>query len=96
MWWPALGGVVVGAGGLIDPRALSVGYATSPNCFREPCYRRSAASLLAVKAVIWSVALGSGTSGGILAPLLIIGGSMGSVMALVMPAASPGSGRCWP
>ena len=46
--------------------------------------------LLVVKAVIWSVALGSGTSGGVLAPLLIMGGAMGAVLAAVLPAAAPG------
>jgi len=93
MWWPALGGVVVGAGGLIDPRALSVGYASIQQLLSGTLVEGSAASLLAVKAIIWSVALGSGTSGGVLAPLLIIGGSMGSVLTAVMPAASPGF---WP
>ena len=46
--------------------------------------------LLVVKAIIWAVALGSGTSGGVLAPLLIMGGGMGAVLAHVLPAASPG------
>src|SRR3546814_15032151 len=41
--------------------------------------------LLAVKAVVWLVALGSGTSGGILAPLLIIGGAFGGLIGLVLP-----------
>ena len=50
----------------------------------------SALLLLAVKAVIWAVALGSGTSGGVLAPLLIMGGGMGAALAHVLPAASPG------
>ncbi len=53
----------------------------------------AAVVLLAVKAIIWSVALGSGTSGSVLAPLLIMGGSMGAVLAGFLPAASPGS---WP
>jgi chloride channel protein, CIC family len=53
----------------------------------------TAVLLLVVKAVIWSVALGSGTSGGVLAPLLIMGGAMGGVLAGILPAASPGF---WP
>ena len=78
---------------MIDPRALSVGYASIQQLLSGTLVEGSAASLLAVKAIIWSVALGSGTSGGVLAPLLIIGGSMGSVLTAVMPAASPGF---WP
>jgi CBS domain-containing protein len=93
MWWPALGGIVVGAGGLIDPRALSVGYASIEQLISGHLLAASAVSLLIVKAIIWSVALGSGTSGGVLAPLLIIGGSMGALLVGIMPAASPGF---WP
>ena len=51
--------------------------------------------LLMVKAVIWAVALGSGTSGGVLAPLLIMGGGMGAALARCCPPPAPGSGRCW-
>jgi len=50
----------------------------------------SALLLLVVKAIIWAVALGSGTSGGVLAPLLIMGGGMGAALAHFLPAASPG------
>jgi CBS domain-containing protein len=46
--------------------------------------------LLVVKAIIWAVALGSGTSGGVLAPLLIMGGAMGAALTHILPAASPG------
>ncbi len=93
MWWPMLGGLVVGVGGLIDPRALSVGYDNIALMLAGAIPPLSAVRLLAVKAVIWSVALGSGTSGGVLAPLLIIGGCMGAGLAHVLPAASPGF---WP
>jgi CIC family chloride channel protein len=90
MWWPMLGGVVVGIGGLIDPRALGVGYDNIALMLRGGIPPLSALSLLLVKAVIWAVALGSGTSGGVLAPLLIMGGSLGAGLAHVLPAASPG------
>ena len=90
MWWPMLGGVVVGIGGLIDPRALGVGYDNIALMLQGGVPPLSALSLLVVKAVIWAVALGSGTSGGVLAPLLIMGGSMGAGLAHVLPAASPG------
>jgi H+/Cl- antiporter ClcA/CBS domain-containing protein len=93
MWWPMLGGLVVGIGGLIDPRALSVGYTNIAEMLNGSIIGTSALILLLVKAIIWSVALGSGTSGGVLAPLLIIGGAMGAVLSGVMPTAAPGF---WP
>ena len=93
MWWPALGGLVVGIGGLIDPRALGVGYDNIAQMLQGNMLPAGAILLLVVKAIIWSVALGSGTSGGVLAPLLIMGGSMGAALAGFLPAASPGF---WP
>lgn len=93
MWWPMLGGLVVGIGGLIEPQALSVGYDNLAQMLQGGLLPTAALVLLLVKAVIWSVALGSGTSGGILAPLLIIGGAMGAALTGWLPAASPGF---WP
>ncbi len=90
MWWPAIGGLVVGLGGLIEPRALGVGYSNIAQMLSGQTIAWSALVLLLVKALIWAVALGSGTSGGVLAPLLIIGGAMGAVLSGIMPAASPG------
>ena len=90
MWWPMLGGVVVGIGGLIDPRALGVGYDNIAQMLQGGMLPAGALLLLAVKSIIWAVALGSGTSGGVLAPLLIMGGGLGAALAHVMPAASPG------
>jgi CIC family chloride channel protein len=80
MWWPAIGGAVVGLGGLIDPRALGVGY---PVIGDELAGRMAIGALLLLlgcKLVMWSVALGSGTSGGILAPLLMMGAAVGGVV----------------
>jgi CIC family chloride channel protein len=85
-----LGGLVVGIGGLIDPSALGVGYDNIAQLLQGGMLPASAVLLLVVKAVIWAVALGSGTSGGVLAPLLIMGGSLGAAMAHFFPAASPG------
>lgn len=90
MWWPMLGGLVVGIGGLADPRALSVGYGNITQMLQGALTSGSALKLLLVKAIIWAVALGSGTSGGVLAPLLIIGGGLGAALAQTLPAASPG------
>ncbi|HZU79079.1 MAG TPA: chloride channel protein [Acidimicrobiales bacterium] len=79
-WWPAIGGLVVGIGGLIDPRALGVGYASISDELAGRIALGGLVVLLVVKLVVWSVALGSGTSGGILAPLLIMGAALGGVM----------------
>jgi chloride channel protein, CIC family len=93
MWWPALGGIVVGLGGLLDPRALGVGYDSIAQLLQGTMPPASGLLLLAVKAAIWAVALGSGTSGGVLAPLLIMGGGLGAALSHLLPAASPGF---WP
>jgi H+/Cl- antiporter ClcA len=90
MWWPMLGGIVVGIGGLIEPHALGVGYDNIARMLDGHAIAATAIVLLVVKAIIWAVALGSGTSGGVLAPLLIMGGAMGAVLAVVLPPAPPG------
>jgi CIC family chloride channel protein len=89
MWWPAIGGVIVGIGGYFQPRALGVGYDVIGDLLSNHMALTVAVSLLAVKAIIWTVALGSGTSGGVLAPLLMIGAGLGIAIAPVMPGASP-------
>lgn len=85
MWWPAIGGFVVGVGGLLAPRALGVGYDSIDLLLLGKLSIGVASALLVVKGVIWSVSLGSGTSGGVLAPLLMIGGALGSLEALFLP-----------
>ena len=78
MWWPALAGLAIGIGGLIEPHALGIGYDNIAALLRGDLAGGPALRLLVVKAVIWSIALGSGTSGGVLAPLLIMGGVVGA------------------
>jgi len=85
MWWPAIGGVVVGIGGLADPRVLGAGYSNIQALLDGGMTLRLVLSLLAVKAVVWLVALGSGTSGGVLAPLLILGGALGVLVGQFLP-----------
>jgi CIC family chloride channel protein len=85
MWWPALGGLGVGLGGLIEPRALGVGYDVIRDLLTGHLVVQAVVTLLVVKAVIWLVALSSGTSGGVLAPLLILGGAMGWLVGQVLP-----------
>ena len=91
-WWPAIGGLVIGVGGLIDPRALGVGYASINAELGGRIAAGGLATLLVVKLVIWSIGLGSGTSGGILAPLLIMGAAMGGLMSPGLPG---GSSATW-
>ena len=85
MWWPAIGGVVIGIGGLIFPQALGVGYDTIGALLQGDVSGKTILGILIVKAVIWTVALGSGTSGGVLAPLLMMGGALGGVEAWILP-----------
>jgi H+/Cl- antiporter ClcA len=89
MWWPAIGGTVVGIGGLIDAHVLGAGYGNIQNLLDGAMALRVVLALLVVKAVVWLVALGSGTSGGVLAPLLILGGALGYLIGLWLPG-SPG------
>jgi chloride channel protein, CIC family len=89
MWWPALGGIVIGAGGLVEPRALGVGYENVRAMLAGHSVGTALVTLLIVKAVIWSVSLGSGTSGGVLAPLLIMGGALGVMESHVIPTGTP-------
>ncbi|MHB1432037.1 MAG: chloride channel protein [Streptosporangiaceae bacterium] len=91
-WWPAIGGLVIGAGGLIEPRALGVGYAVIAAELAGKIALSGLITLLIVKLVIWSIGLGSGTSGGILAPLLLMGAALGGIMAAVLPG---GSSATW-
>jgi chloride channel protein, CIC family len=88
MWWPAIGGLVIGIGGLVQPRALGVGYNSIDSLLLAQFGLTVVLSLIIVKAAIWSISLGSGTSGGVLAPLLIIGGAVGALLAFVLPGGS--------
>ncbi|HEY4133695.1 MAG TPA: chloride channel protein [Alphaproteobacteria bacterium] len=90
MWWPMLGGLAIGIGGLIDPSALGVGYDNIRHLLAGDLAIRAVVSLLVVKSVIWAVALGSGTSGGVLAPLLIFGGTLGALATPWLPHADTG------
>ena len=85
MWWPAIGGLVIGVGGWMFPQALGVGYDVIGDLLQGDVGGRVILGVLIVKSVIWSVSLGSGTSGGVLAPLLMMGGALGGV-EVVVPA----------
>jgi CIC family chloride channel protein len=93
MWWPAIGGIVVGIGGLIFPRALATGYDVIDSLLTGNHTWQLIAGILIVKSIIWAFSLGSGTSGGILAPLLMIGGALGALLAPILPVMQTGA---WP
>ncbi|WP_236775854.1 chloride channel protein [Agrobacterium tumefaciens] len=85
MWWPALGGLAVGLGGLMEPRALGVGYDIIADLLNNHIAAQAVLTILLVKSGIWLIALSSGTSGGVLAPLLILGGSAGYLTGTFLP-----------
>jgi H+/Cl- antiporter ClcA/CBS domain-containing protein len=85
MWWPAIGGLVIGIGGVVFPQALGVGYDTIGQLVQGHITTSVIAGILIVKSIIWAVALGSGTSGGVLAPLLMMGGALGGIEAMFLP-----------
>jgi CIC family chloride channel protein len=91
MWWPAIGGLGVGLGGFIFPRALGVGYSVIQQMIAGDATWKLIAGILIVKSLIWVFSLGSNTAGGILAPLLMIGGALGAALGHLMPVMSPGA-----
>ena len=93
MWWPAIGGLAIGLGGLIFPQALGVGYDTIAALLQGNVTTGVILGILLVKWFIWAVSLGSGTSGGVLAPLLMMGGALGGLEAMFLPHEGAGF---WP
>jgi CIC family chloride channel protein len=93
MWWPTIGGLAIGLGGLIFPQALGVGYDTIGQLLQGSVTTKVILGVLLVKWFIWAVSLGSGTSGGVLAPLLMMGGALGGLEAMFLP--NEGAGF-WP
>jgi H+/Cl- antiporter ClcA len=90
MWWPALGGVVVGVGGYLNPNVLGVGYDNIRTLLAGGFTLEGATALLFGKMIVWIVSLSSGTSGGVLAPLLIMGGALGALESHLLPFGDPG------
>ena len=93
MWWPAVGGIGIGLGGLIYPPALGVGYPVIQRMLNGELAWGMVFGVLVVKSLMWTSSLGSGTSGGILAPQLMIGGGLGVALAHFFPVLVPGA---WP
>ena len=92
MWWPALGAVVVGLVGVVAPRTLGVGYDNIEQTVSGGLAGNALLALCAWKTVSWLIALGSGTSGGTLAPIFTIGGGIGVACAGTLAWLAPTSG----
>ena len=90
MWWPAIGGLIIGVGGLVVPQALGVGYDVIGAELDGSIGLGLVVGVLIVKTLIWSLSLGSGTSGGVLAPMFMIGGALGTLEAHLFPPVGPG------
>ncbi len=93
MWWPAIGGLFIGLGGMIFPQALGVGYDTIQALLQGNVAQTVILGVLLVKSAIWVISLGSGTSGGVLAPLLMMGAALGGIDTMFLP--NEGAGF-WP
>ncbi|MGZ3457819.1 MAG: chloride channel protein [Archangium sp.] len=92
MWWPALGALAVGVVGYFEPRTLGVGYSNIEAIISGDMVSTAALVFCLLKFTSWSIALGSGTSGGTLAPLFTIGGGLGSALGALVVWAVPGLG----
>ncbi|HSP13116.1 MAG TPA: chloride channel protein [Thermoanaerobaculia bacterium] len=89
MWWPAIGGIAVGVIGYFAPRTLGVGYANIEDLVQGKLFGSAVIILCLMKFISWAVALGSGTSGGTLAPLFTIGGGAGVALGELAAIAFP-------
>ena len=92
MWWPAIGGVAVGVIGYFAPRTLGVGYNNITDILSGSITIQAIIFLCLMKFISWVIALGSGTSGGTLAPLLTIGSAIGTIMGSIILTYFPNSG----
>ncbi|HET8964140.1 MAG TPA: chloride channel protein [Chitinophagales bacterium] len=92
MWWPAIGGLVVGLIGYFSPKTLGVGYENITDLLSGNLTMQLVISLCIFKFISWAIALGSGTSGGTLAPLLTIGAAVGVILGSVVLYFFPASG----
>lgn len=92
MWWPAIGAVAVGVIGYFQPYTLGVGYSNVSAIISNQWPTQFVAVLCFAKFVSWSIALGSGTSGGTMAPLFTVGGGLGQVLGALAVALVPAAG----
>lgn len=89
MWWPIIGGLAVGMVGFVEPTTLGVGYENIERILQGLISWKGLLLLGTLKFISWSLALGSGTSGGTLAPLFTVGGAIGATVGIVLAALFP-------
>jgi H+/Cl- antiporter ClcA len=92
MWWPAIGALAVGVVGYFAPHTLGVGYDNIDNILNGSIFGQTLIILFVLKFVSWAISLGSGTSGGTLAPLFTIGGGLGATLGSIILSLFPNSG----
>lgn len=83
VWWPAIGGLGLGLIGLVMPRVLGVGYGTITEILGDQLPLKLLLLIVVFKSLALLVSLGSGTSGGLLAPLFMIGAAVGGAFAQI-------------
>ena len=92
MWWPALGAVAVGVIGYFAPRTLGVGYENISDIISDQLPLKAVLILCVAKFISWAISLGSGTSGGTLAPIFTMGGALGAALGAAAAWAVPEAG----
>jgi CIC family chloride channel protein len=92
MWWPAIGAVAIGVVGYFAPHTMGVGYDNIRTLLTGTAPLSIIVSLCFLKYLSWSISLGSGTSGGTLAPLFTIGGALGCLLGTGLLRYFPNSG----
>lgn len=90
-WWPAIGALFLGVIGYLQPRVLGIGYENIADIINGQMVGTALAVFIVAKLLAWSIYLGSGTSGGTLAPLFTIGGGLGALLGAALAAAMPGA-----
>ena len=96
MWWPAIGGIAVGVIGYISPRTLGVGYENITQLLSGDAPMKLILGLALFKLLSWGIALGSGTSGGTLAPMMTVGGAVGCLLGMLAQMLFPSAGFVLP
>jgi H+/Cl- antiporter ClcA len=91
MWWPAIGCVVLGVVGYFVPRVLGVGYDTISDILNAQLLFKTLLLVMIFKALVLVATIGSGTSGGLLAPMFMASAAMGSAVAMVINHFVPGA-----
>ena len=97
LWWPAIGALGLGMIGYFVPRVLGVGYDTISDILNGSLVLKVLLVVMVAKAAALVISLGSGTSGGLLAPMFMSSAAMGGTFATginwIFPSAhlSPGA-----